>query len=61
MQIIELLADCNNIYASTEICIYRHIAAYRIWEGAMRDVPEEFKDCKVDTFTVRKTGVDIYL
>ena len=61
MKIISLLADCNNIYASTEIRIYRNIAGYRIWEGEMRDVPDEFKDCKVDTFTVRQTGVEIYL
>lgn len=61
MKVIDLLADCNNIYADTVIRIYRNTAAYRIWEGAMRDVPDEFKDCKVDTFTVRQAGVDIYL
>lgn len=61
MTIISLLADCNNIYAGTTIRIHRGNPGYCIWEGAMREVPERFKDCKIDTFTVRKTGVDIYL
>ena len=61
MTIINLLADCNNINAHTAISIHIGYSGKCIWEGEMLEVPGKFKDCKVDTFTVLKTGVKIYL
>lgn len=61
MRVIDLLADCNNISAYTTICIYRGNPGYCIWEGVMSEVPDRFKDCKIDTFTVHTTDVTIYI